>query len=265
MMDSQPRPTTKSSQMGERRSRWGKRHPAWLGSALPEMVGRQFGRVVIVSSKIKRVNGYIRLRCRCLTCGKVKWILKDNLKKQDGCQSCSQRKSIHQPVLGRRYDAIIARCNNPKNPAYKHYGGRGIECLFSSRADFVSWVERNLPHKDYRGVEIDRRDNDGHYAPGNLRLATRREQMLNKRDTAKMLFRGQLITVDEFESPYERSWTGRLVRRGMTGEQIIQHAVKHAQQEKVKNWRHLQLWLAFRGYMTLPTLDLDADSLSRGG
>ena len=97
-----------------------------------------------------------------------------------------------------------------------------MQCLFSSRMEFIKWVEANLPHPDYKGVEIDRMDNNLHYAPGNLRLATRQQQVRNRRNTAKVLWQGVLIPIAEFPSPYSATWTYKLaVKRGMTGEEIL--------------------------------------------
>lgn len=125
-------------------------------------------------------------------CGRKTWIFKNNLLKgkTNGCQSCSSTISKHSGVLGRRYDGMVGRCRHPQNPAYQHYGARGIELRFNSRKEFILWVEQNLPHQDYLGVEIDRIDNNGHYEPGNLRLATRKEQVNNRRNTAKVLWKG---------------------------------------------------------------------------
>jgi hypothetical protein len=89
--------------------------------------------------------------------------------------------------------------------------------------EFILWVEEYLPHPDYKGVEIDRTDNNGHYAPGNLRLATRREQVNNRRNTAKVSWQGREIPLSEIPSPYTPSWTYRLVvKGGLTGEQVLE-------------------------------------------
>jgi hypothetical protein len=160
-------------------------------------------------------------------------------------------KSKHQWVLGRRYDAIFQRCNTPHYRGYKNYGARGIKCLFKSRAEFVNWVEKNLPHPDYKGTTIGRINNDGHYKPGNLRLETTAEQNLNKRTTLWMTYHGKRILFHDFDSPYEASWTSRLVHRGMTGEQIIADAIAHTKKgHRSKTWRKLAVWLNSHGYTT---------------
>ncbi len=89
---------------------------------------------------------------------------------------------------GLEYDTLLnkasnikQRCNNPKNIAYKNYGGRGIEFRFSSSAEFSMWVLDNLGVKPNNKHSIDRIDNNLHYEKGNLRWADYREQARNKR------------------------------------------------------------------------------------
>ena len=39
---------------------------------------------------------------------------------------------------------------------------------------------KHHPHPDYKGVDIDRSDNDSHYEPGNLRLSTRSKNLRDR-------------------------------------------------------------------------------------
>lgn len=73
------------------------------------------------------------------------------------------------------------RCTNPSDPSYHNYGGRGIEFRFASIKDCVDYVLAELPCDSYVGLDIDRIDNNGHYERGNLRLATRKENLANRR------------------------------------------------------------------------------------
>jgi len=73
-----------------------------------------------------------------------------------------------------RYNAIMARCRNPKAINYRRYGGRGIE-LRVERYYFIRWFLRKS--KGDFSLEVDRRRNDGHYEIGNMRLVTHKENV----------------------------------------------------------------------------------------
>jgi hypothetical protein len=76
-----------------------------------------------------------------------------------------------------RASNIFKRCQNPENPRYPDYGGRGIEVRFT-RNELILYLE-NLPGF-FEGAELDRINNDGHYEKGNLRWVTRKENCNNK-------------------------------------------------------------------------------------
>jgi len=81
--------------------------------------------------------------------------------------------------LRKRFVAITQRCNNPKRSNYKHYGGRGIKCLFKSADDFIDYVV-NVLQVNPKGLTIDRINNDGHYERGNIRFVIHKENCKNR-------------------------------------------------------------------------------------
>lgn len=79
--------------------------------------------------------------------------------------------------------SMLRRCENPKDPAYKNYGGRGIAVCerWHDVQLFIEDLERDLGPRP-AGMSIDRfPDNNGNYEPGNVRWATDIQQARNKR------------------------------------------------------------------------------------
>jgi len=76
--------------------------------------------------------------------------------------------------------AMLARCENPKHPAFAHYGGRGIAVCEQWRA-FENFLS-DMGEKPI-GTSLDRFPNrDGNYEPSNCRWATPTEQQRNRDD-----------------------------------------------------------------------------------
>jgi hypothetical protein len=78
---------------------------------------------------------------------------------------------------------MLTRCRNPKNKSYHNYGGRGITVspVFTDPYQgFWRFVEE-LGERPSPKHSLDRIDNNRGYEPGNIRWATTREQLANRR------------------------------------------------------------------------------------
>jgi hypothetical protein len=76
---------------------------------------------------------------------------------------------------------MIDRCLNPRNAAYKRYGGRGITVCWRwiGRRGFENFLSDMGPMPGVK-YSLDRLDNDGNYEPTNCRWATHKMQQNNK-------------------------------------------------------------------------------------
>ena len=140
--------------------------------------------------------------CRC-SCGTDVLVFNHNLRNGTStkCKSCGTtitannrirtptRKVLrHLPnkVYMRLFwaaDSAIARCTNEALDHWKDYGGRGIKVCQEWMLDKFKFIEHlaTLPGFDNPDLVLDRIENDGDYAPGNLRFVTRSQSSYNRR------------------------------------------------------------------------------------
>ena len=216
--------------------------PAAHISYKPEMVGKRYGWVKIISVE-KRWNksmNHCYVLTQCTGCGSVQWQCLTNLRtgKSKGCQRCSQPRMIPS-WLDRRLTAAKQRCENPNDPGYRNYGGRGIKFMFPSvkEAGLYLLNTYGLPKRE---LEIDRIDNNKDYAPGNLRFVTHTENNSNKRCTVLSHF-------SQMYWPYAKPVVIRKLSQGLTRDEIIRDAEK-AVFERRKNWKGISARLDFMTY-----------------
>lgn len=93
---------------------------------------------------------------------------------------------------------IKERCYNKKRKDYERYGGRGITMCPEWRASFRAFLQDVGPSPSVRH-QIERINNDGPYAPGNVRWATALEQANNKRNNHFLEYNGRRLTISEWE------------------------------------------------------------------
>ncbi len=149
--------------------------------------------------------------CRC-SCGTVKEVRSCHLAgKVSLCCGCigaakNAAKAKHitkeQKTLANVWSHCKERCHNPKNRQYPDYGARGIYVCDEWRYDSVAFTSWALDNGYKQGLELDRRDNNGPYAPWNCRFITKAENARNKRNSIKGVVFGEDLVVAQARDKY---------------------------------------------------------------
>ncbi len=113
------------------------------------------------------------------------------------------------------WQKMKGRVLNPKDAAYKDYGGRGVAICDSWRKSFLAFYA-DMGARPGPEYSINRIDNDGPYSPQNCEWATIDTQLNNYRRNRFITYDGRTQSlkrwVDEQELPY-----GRVHRRIQMG------------------------------------------------
>ena len=170
----------------------------------PPRIGTRRGSLTVTGYVVGPRSGvrYILVRCRCGAPEHQVDLANWRAGRSTRCNVCAKRaasdkrhaayksampEAEHRERLLNRLSAAVSRCHTTRNAKFKDYGGRGIEvCLewYKDRAAFLRYI-RTVPGWDDPALELDRKNNGGNYEPGNLRFATRSEQVRNTRRTKR--------------------------------------------------------------------------------
>lgn len=165
-----------------------------------DLTNKTFSKMTIVSFAGRNRTGQSLWLCKC-DCGQEKVVAAHHLKSRNvkscGCLSFGESRSRASSTHGgsktpeyQSYTAAKKRCNPARAAEFPDHGGRGIEFRYKSFEEFLADVgERPDPKFDY---SLERKDNDGHYEPGNCKWATRLEQARNRRCDNCMKLRARI-------------------------------------------------------------------------
>lgn len=128
-------------------------------------------------------------------------------------------------ILRRRWRGMKTRCTSALPSVAKNYGERGIRVCdeWSSFDAFASYIELHVGIPDFESQRwtLDRIENDKGYEPGNVRWATYKQNLRNRRVNRSVQWQGQAITIAELADlcgqPYGLLMD-RIARRGWSPE-----------------------------------------------
>lgn len=110
----------------------------------------------------------------------------------------------------RSWSGMKDRCQNPNNPEFGRYGGRGIT-VCERWVQFSDFLTDMSPRP--KGKWLDRINNDGNYEPGNCRWVTPKESQQNKthRHTVSNIHRRRIGDSWKTRKPLVRNNLGQFL------------------------------------------------------
>lgn len=205
-------------------------------AAIIDITGQTFGRLKVLhkhpeNDSLNRVCWV----CEC-SCGTIVtingWAIRSGNTKSCGCYANDLRIQLgkanrthgmtNTPEY-KTWDSMKERCNNPNSSQYLNYGGRGIRVCDSWYNSFEAFY-RDMGPRPSDKHSIDRRDNDGHYDPGNCRWALMEVQANNKRNNVNYEFNGSRMSLSKIARETgipQQTLYSRINRMGLTIEEAV--------------------------------------------
>jgi len=192
--------------------------------------GLKFGRLKVIGfAGIDSKRTIWICRCECEKIVKV-WAgdLKNSTTKSCGC-IFSESITKHGYLKGRKttstyncWASMLQRCNNPKDPKYPDYGGRGIKACQRWQDSFENFLSDMGERPE--GLTLERIENNNGYYKENCRWATRKEQSNNTRRNHHLTLNG--VTMNTTQWGEKLGIDGRTIRarikKGWSVERALQ-------------------------------------------
>lgn len=195
-----------------------------------ELVGQRFSRLVVTHDGGRNKRKNVLWACVC-DCGgtalAAAYDLRAGKVKSCGClvrEGPHKTHGLSKTPIYNVWSALVQRCINPNDRAWKHYGGRGIKIdpawlVFSG---FYADMGSTYQH----GLSIDRLENDGPYTAKNCVWRATKDQCRNKRSTVFVEIDGsrypQVDAARVLGITPASIWAWR--KKGMTDNQIVERA-----------------------------------------
>lgn len=153
-----------------------------------EELGKVYGKrtVIKILGRQKYGDGHLLVLSKC-ECGKEDIVRLDELKKGKRlmCVNCGyehqgEKEKSDREALYDIWRGMKKRCYNKNVKGYRWYGAKGIKVCEEWRSNFDSFYSWCMSHGYKKGLSIDRIDGNKDYEPDNCRMATMKEQIINR-------------------------------------------------------------------------------------
>ena len=176
-----------------------------------DLTGERFGRLTVVGRTTNSNTNRVRYVALC-DCGKYVTVhassLRSGLSRSCGCYKSEQwlksrtkhgqLSDGHRSKLYRAWNNMKQRCNNPNNPRYADYGGRGIKVCEEWQRDYAKFYDWAIESGYSEELTLDRIDVNGDYTPSNCRWADRVVQANNTRSNRYINIDGEVHTLADW-------------------------------------------------------------------
>jgi len=204
---------------------------------IKNMKGQRFGRLVALEHVGFASNRVALWRCKC-DCGNEVVVRQCNLH-SGNAESCGcfgidrikEANTTHGQSHTRIFNIwskIKERCYNPKRPAYKNYGGKGVVMCDEWRYDFQMFYNWAMANGYQDDLTIDRIDANGNYEPLNCRWLTLSENVRMKNADSFITINGLSLTIHDWAIRINMIPDTLMSRYREFGVEYITKWIKHA-------------------------------------
>lgn len=158
-----------------------------------DITGQIFSRLTVLRKAPRRYGRVVFWACQC-SCGTMVTANGSKLRlgelKSCGCLKKEGNNRRHGGSGSKIYAAWAAmrrRCDPKNTKIFPHYAGLKMLPAWKSYRIFQKWARK----KWKKGLTLDRRDNLKGYSPTNCRWRTPLQQVLNRRTTVWVVYKGK--------------------------------------------------------------------------